>query len=271
MNDQHSSLTKRLVGSDSIIYGPVSSWRLGRSLGIDLLSTRGKTCSFDCTYCQLGRTVHPEVERREFISLERLTRELETVRGLAAHYVTFSGVGEPSLASNLGDAIKIVKETLKLPVAVLTNSSLMSREDVRRELALADIVVAKVDAPNNDIFQSINRPVMSQTLHQISKALQLFREEYSGKLAIQMMFVDANKDFAADMAEIAKRLSPDEVQINTPLRRCAVSPLETKDVSTIRQAFVGIRNVRTVYEASRPECAPLNRKETSRRRPEEEG
>ena len=78
----------------------------------------------------------------------------------------------------------------------------MSREDVRRELALADIVVAKVDAPNNDIFQSINRPVMSQTLHQISKALQLFREEYSGKLAIQMMFVDANKDFAADMAEI---------------------------------------------------------------------
>ena len=173
--DQHGSLTKRLSGSDSIIYGPVPSWRLGRSLGIDLLSTRGKTCSFDCTYCQLGRTVHPEVKRREFISLERLTRELETVRSLVADYATFSGVGEPCLASNLGDAIKIVKETIKLPVAVLTNSSLMPREDVRNELALADVVIVKVDAPNEDIYRKINRPGTNQTLHQIIKALQLFR------------------------------------------------------------------------------------------------
>jgi wyosine [tRNA(Phe)-imidazoG37] synthetase (radical SAM superfamily) len=270
LSDQHNSLTNRLSGSDSIIYGPVPSWRLGKSLGIDLLSTRGKTCSFDCTYCQLGRTIHPEIKRREFISLDRLARELETVGGLAADYATFSGVGEPSLASNLGDAIKIVKGTLKLPVAVLTNSSLMPREDVRHELALADVVVAKVDAPNEDIYRDINHPVTSQTLHQIIKALQLFREEYRGKLAIQMMFVEANKNFAVDMAEIARMLSPDEVQINTPLRFCAVPPVKPEDISAIRQAFHGFRNVQTVYEASRPEVAPLNRKETHRRRPTEE-
>ncbi len=214
--------------------------------------------------------MHPEVERREFISLDRLARESETVVGLAADYATFSGVGEPSLASNLGEAIKIVKEILKLPVAVLTNSSLLHREDVWHELALADVVVAKVDAPNEDIFRDINRPVTGQTLHQIIKVLQLFREEYRGKFAIQMMFVEANKDFAVDMAEIVRLLSPDEVQINTPLRFCAVPPLKPEDISTIRQAFTGFRNVQTVYEASRPEVAPLNRKETHRRRPTEE-
>ena len=85
----------------SIIYGPVPSWRLGRSLGIDLLSTRGKTCSFDCVYCQLGRTVHFVIERKEFVPISRLVSELESVRGVAADYATFSGVGEPTLARNL--------------------------------------------------------------------------------------------------------------------------------------------------------------------------
>ena len=78
----------------AIIYGPVPSWRLGRSLGIDLLSTRGKTCSFDCIYCQLGKTVHPLVERKEFVTIPRLVSELERVRGIPADYATFSGVGE---------------------------------------------------------------------------------------------------------------------------------------------------------------------------------
>jgi wyosine [tRNA(Phe)-imidazoG37] synthetase (radical SAM superfamily) len=253
--------------ASSIIYGPVPSWRLGRSLGIDLLSTSGKTCSFDCIYCQLGRTIHPEVERREFVSLDRLAQELKTVEGAAADYATFSGVGEPSLASNLGEAIELVKSVLKLPVAVLTNSSLMTRDDVRHELSLADVVVAKVDAPNEELFRKINRPVIRQTLAEILKALRVFRKEYRGKIALQMMFVEANEDYAAEMAKIAEQLSPDELQINTPLRPCGVSPLAPEEVTVIEREFGSFENVVTVYRALKPEVMPFDLVETLRRRP----
>jgi len=251
----------------SVIYGPVSSWRLGRSLGIDLLSTRGNTCSFDCTYCQLGKTVHPLSERKEFVTLAELARELETAKGVPADYATFSGVGEPTLASNLGRAIEAARATLGLPVAVLTNSSFMPREDVRRELALADVVVAKVDAPDEERFQAINRPFGGYTLDEILQGIRRFRSEYKGKLALQMMFVEANKDCAPEMARIAEELSPDEVQVNTPLRPCAVKPLPPAEIAAIRDHFGGIEKVITVYEVITPEVAPLSLDETLKRRP----
>lgn len=254
--------------ANAIIYGPVSSWRLGKSLGIDLLSTKGKTCSFDCIYCQLGGTVHPLTDRREFVSLDKLNEELTAVKGTAADYATFSGVGEPTLASNLGKAISLVKSVLELPVAVLTNSSLMTREDVRHDLASADVVVAKVDAPNEELFRQINRPILECTLDGIIQSVLLFRKEFQGKLALQLMFFKANKGYAPEMAKIAKRLSPDEVQINTPLRPCGVQPLTPADISTIRGEFSNLRGVTTIYEASRPEVTPLNQAETSLRRPE---
>lgn len=251
----------------SVIYGPVSSWRLGRSLGIDLLSTRGNTCSFDCTYCQLGKTVRPLSERKEFITLTALAKELETAKGVPADYATFSGVGEPTLASNLGKAIEIVKSTLGLPVAVLTNSSFMPREDVRRELALADVVVAKVDAPDEERFQAINRPFGGYTLGEILQGIRRFRSEYKGKLALQMMFVEANRDCAPEMARIARELSPDEVQVNTPLRPCAVKPLPPEEIANIRHKFSGLEGVVTVYEVVTPDVTPLSPDETLRRRP----
>ena len=252
----------------SIIYGPVPSWRLGRSLGIDLLSTKGKTCSFDCIYCQLGKTIHPLTTRKQFVSLDRLAAELERVKGIAADYATFSGVGEPTLASNLGEAIELAKSVLGLPVAVLTNSSLMTRQDVRHELSLADVVVAKLDAPHEELFRQINRPVMKCTLDEIIRAIGLLRQEYKGKLALQMMFVEANKGYAIEMAGIAEQLSADEVQLNTPLRPCAMQPLTAEDISAIKQAFSGHRVVMTIYEASKPEVVPIDSKETLRRRPQ---
>jgi len=252
----------------TLIYGPVSSWRLGRSLGVDLLSTRGKTCSFDCIYCQLGRTLHPLIERKEFVSLDTLSLELERVTSLPVDYVTFSGMGEPTLAANLGEAIRLVKSVLALPVAVLTNSSLITRDDVRAELSLADVVVAKVDAPNEETFRHINRPIIEYTLNEILKSLMIFRKGYRGKLALQMMFFDLNKDSAAEMARIAEQLSPDEVQINTPLRPCDVRPLKPSQISDIEVAFSGIKRVVSVYESSRPEVIPLSPEETALRRPE---
>lgn len=251
----------------AVIYGPVPSWRLGRSLGIDLLSTKGKTCSFDCIYCQLGRATNKLAERREFVSIKELEKSLDSVRGIDADYATFSGMGEPSLASNLGEAIELTKSVLKLPVAVLTNSSLMTRDDVRHELGLADVVVAKLDAPDEDLFDKINRPVTRQTLAKILKALRLFRKEYGGKLALQMMFMESNKGCAVNMAKIAGQLFPDEIQINTPLRPCGVSPLTPEEIAIIVQEFSNFENVVTVYSALKPEVMPFDLAETLRRRP----
>jgi len=251
----------------SIVYGPIPSWRLGRSLGVDLLSTEANTCSFDCTYCQLGRTANPLVERREFVSIEEVATALKEARGVTADYATFSGMGEPTLASNLGQAIELARSILRLPVAILTNSSLMPREDVRQELTQADVVVAKVDAPTEELFREINRPYVRYTLDDIVQAIKLFRLSYGGKLALQMMFVGANKDYAREMSVLAAELSPDEVQINTPLRPCPVEPLPPEEIATIRRQFAGLTGVVTVYEAKRPDVTPLHLKETLRRRP----
>jgi wyosine [tRNA(Phe)-imidazoG37] synthetase (radical SAM superfamily) len=251
----------------SIVYGPVPSWRLGRSLGVDLTPGDVKTCTFDCLYCQLGRTARPLAERGQFVSLETLAAELEAVRGVGADYVTFSGMGEPTLAANLGDAIRLARRTLGLPVAVLTNSSLMTREDVREDLAFADVVVAKLDAPNQQLFEKISRPVVDLSLRDIVDAISLFKAEYKGKLALEMMFVRANKGLAADMAALARRLAPDEVQVNTPLRPCAVTPLPPETLAAVREHFRGLPRVHMVYEGSRPEATPIDLKEMLRRRP----
>jgi wyosine [tRNA(Phe)-imidazoG37] synthetase (radical SAM superfamily) len=252
----------------SIVYGPVPSWRLGRSLGVDLLSAEGKTCSFDCIYCQLGRTVHPLTDRAEFVSLDALARELQAAGSVSADHVTFSGMGEPTLAANLGQAIQLAKSVLALPVAILTNSSLMTRADVRQDLGLADVVVAKLDAPNERLFRRINRPVVDCRLEEVFRGISLFRAGYEGRLALQMMFVEANKGFAAEMAAIARQLSPDEVQINTPLRPCPVTPLTEEEIAAIREEFRGLPVV-SVYEAARPAVTPLDVSETLRRRPSE--
>jgi wyosine [tRNA(Phe)-imidazoG37] synthetase (radical SAM superfamily) len=250
-----------------IIYGPVASWRLGRSLGIDLLNARRKVCDFDCVYCQLGKTRRFVVEPQEFISMEELSREIKSLRPIDADYATFSGMGEPTLASNLGEAIEMARSILDLPIAVLTNSSLMSREDVRQRLARADVVVAKLDAANEELFSLINRPASGLRFDLILDGMKCFRGIYRGKLALQVMFVQANEGYAQGIAELARSISPDEVQINTPLRPSKVKPLPPENIASIRAEFGNLRNVVTVYEATSHEVRPLDLTETMRRRP----
>ena len=252
----------------SIVYGPVPSWRLGRSLGVDGVSTRHKTCSFDCVYCQLGRTVYRLTQRQRFVEPEVLRRELAPIDPDVLDTVTFSGVAEPTLALNLAELVAVVRERFTQPVAILTNSSLMRRDDVRHDLALFDIVVAKVDAPDEALFQRVNRPVVSDTLEDVLWGIQRFRETFAGKLALQMMFVPANLDRAAEMAQIARRLRPDEVQLNTPLRPSPVQPLSPEALEEVETAFAGLP-VLNVYKATRPEVDTLDETETKRRRPAE--
>jgi len=251
----------------SIIYGPVPSWRLGKSLGIDLLNRRRKVCSFNCVYCQLGKTGQLIVEPKEFVSLEQLTSEAKLLGPMKADYATFSGMGEPTLASNLGEAIELARSILNLPIAVLTNSALMFREDVRQRLANADTVVAKLDVPNEELFAIVNRPASELHFSQIVEGIRLFRDEYRGKLALQVMFIEANKDYAPEIAALAGLMSPDEVQINTPLRPCAVRPLPAESIAEIQKAFTSFKSVVTVYEAPRPKLTPFDLAETLRRRP----
>ena len=145
---------------ESVVYGPVPSWRLGRSLGIDELSTKGKTCSFDCNYCQLGRTMHPLAEHRRFVTVDVLRQQLLGLGRVAVDTPTFSGVGEPTLASNLSELVAAAREAIPgVPVAVLTNASLMWRRDVQSDLRHFDIVVARVDAASGKLFRAINRPL----------------------------------------------------------------------------------------------------------------
>lgn len=253
--------------ANSIVYGPVSSWRLGKSLGIDLLNTRKKVCSFNCIYCQLGDTRRLMAEPEEFVSLEQLVEELHLAKQVETDYITFSGIGEPTLASNLGKAIKAVKSIFDAPVAVLTNASLMFREDVRRRLMKADVVIAKLDASNDELFTRINRPFAGLHFNMAVEGVKRFRNEYKGKIALQIMFIEANIGYTAEIAKLAKALSPDEIQINTPLRPCPVKPLSPKEIANARSQFEESSHVVTVYEAERPNVTPLNLEATLQRRP----
>jgi wyosine [tRNA(Phe)-imidazoG37] synthetase (radical SAM superfamily) len=251
----------------SVVYGPVPSWRLGRSLGIDLLPGRVKTCCFDCVYCQLGTTGQYRVERATFVSLDDLGRELSSIKAVVADVVTFSGTGEPTLAKNLGPAIELARRELGLPVVVLTNSALISREDVRQDLAKADIVVAKLDASDEKLFRAVNRPANGLSLADVVDGLRRFRSRWKGKLALQMMFVAGNKDAAGEMAVIARELAADEVQLNTPLRPCAVSPLPEEELTAVRDHFRDADGVITVHDHPPPDVKPLDVVQTLLRRP----
>ncbi len=237
-----------------IVYGPVSSWRLGRSLGVDLIcQEEGKVCSFDCVYCSLGKTTELTTKRRVFVPTELVAQELKKVMGkVEPDIVTFSGTGEPTLAQNLGEAIKVAREILGIPTAVLTNSSLITREDVRRDLAQADVIIGELDAPNEEIFKRINRPREGILLSDLIKGTKKFREEFKGKFSLEVMFVPENKLFSKEIAAIARAISPDEVQINTPLRPSHARPLNQEELKEVQRNFEGM-NFASVYEAKKPE------------------
>ena len=239
----------------STIYGPVPSWRLGRSLGIDI-TLPPKTCTFDCVYCQLGRTINKVSKPEEFVAkvttsdVERdLKKALRSININSLDYITFSGTGEPSLNLELGKMIKRVKEIAKeVPVAVLTNASLVNREDVRANLAEADLIVAKMDASQEALFKAINRPAEGLTLETIINGLKRLKSQKKGKLALQLMFLKTiqGSESNADpknidlMIELARKIGPDEVQINTPTRPPSekyVLPLSGRKIDEIAAKF----------------------------------
>jgi wyosine [tRNA(Phe)-imidazoG37] synthetase (radical SAM superfamily) len=218
------------TGRTSTVYGPVLSWRLGRSLGIDVLPPP-KTCTFDCVYCQLGRTVRKvsglvqaQVSKKEV--LEDLEKALALLDPSSIDYITFSGSGEPTLVPELGEMIEGVRCLVEKPIAVLTNSSLVNLVEVRRNLVTADLVVAKLDAPDQPALEATNRPAEGILHEDIVGGLMKLRNEVRGKLALQIMFFEskvggltnADEETIANLTRLTELIEPDEVQINTPTR-----------------------------------------------------
>ena len=250
-----------------VIYGPVPSWRLGRSLGVDPLGGAPKRCTFDCEYCQLGPTPSGSVLRDARVDPAVLGDELRATREVPADYVTFAGVGEPTLASNLGDLLRVAREVRDTPIAVLTNASLLFDPGVREALTAADFVIAKLDAGDDECFRRINRPRIPCWAQDILEGIRIFRREFGGRFALQMMFVGANLPQAEPLAALAGSLMPDEVQLNTPLRPSPIPPLPPAAMREVARVFSGLHVVQ-VYEAHRPTILPLDPLATRRRRPE---
>ncbi len=246
------------------IYGPVYSWRLGMSLGVDPLSDKSKICNMDCVYCQLGKTVYWSNERKNHVPVQNILKEFQALPPMKLDHITLSGRGEPTLAANLGELIREIRKIRSEKIAVITNSILMDDPMVRKDLALADFVLAKLDACDDETLKSVDCVMPEVSFEKIVSGIKKFRSEFKGKLALQIMFVDANKEFAAKIAKISKSLAADEVELNTPLRPCSVRPLTAAELLKIKDHFIG-QNVKTVYELESKNIVPLNERETIKR------
>ena len=207
-----------------IVFGPVPSRRLGRSLGINNIPPP-KRCSYSCIYCQLGRTKILTTERRRFYDTRVLKRALSErlteINEDDIDYITFVPDGEPTLDESLGEHVKVIRELLDKPIAILTNSSLISIEGVRRDLMKFDLVSIKLDAVSEEVWRKINRPHPSLNLSDILDGMRIFRREFPGKLISETMLIDGVNSERSEIKQIADELSkidPDKVYLAIPTR-----------------------------------------------------
>ncbi len=230
----------------SSVYGPVQSWRVGQSLGVDLL-LQTSTCSFNCIYCQLGDIQLKTAKRKIYVPTEQVVWDLKNSAWQEADIITLSGSGEPTLALNLGEVIHFLKEYTHKPVMVLTNATLLLDPAVIQDLQEADQVACKLDAATEAGLQQMNRPVSGVSLSGIVAGIKNLKAHYNGKLSLQCMFMPTNRAEVEAMAELINTIQPDEVQLNTPKRPY---PLEWHVESRGNHGQVDYpsRNLRTVDE-----------------------
>ena len=201
------------------LFGPVPSRRLGISLGIDLVPH--KICSLNCVYCECGRTTKLTTERKEYVPVDEVMKELThyLANNPVPDYITFSGSGEPTLNSGLGKTLDFIKEKYPtIPVAVLTNGTLLRFKQVRNEIMKADLVLPSLDAATEAVFKKINRPPKSLTIKNCIDGLVSFRKEYSGKINLEVFILPGYNDHQVELDELKKvilKIKPDLVQLNT--------------------------------------------------------
>lgn len=225
------------------VFGPVPSRRLGRSLGVDLAPR--KVCSFDCVYCQVGRTTHKTIEREAFVAVDHILAEIqEKLKSVPRpDYITLSGSGEPTLHSAIGEIIDGIKKLTDVPVAVMTNGSLFYDAEVRRACRGADLILPTLDAADEPSFQAVHRPEASLTLARLVEGLEALRREYRGQIWLEVFLV-AGLNTASDqvrrLRKLIDRINPDRVQLNTAVRPTAdagVRPLSEAALIEIAAAL----------------------------------
>jgi len=201
------------------LFGPVPSRRLGISLGIDLVPH--KTCTFDCLYCECGKTTDLTITRKEYTPHEEVCTELKHYleRNPEPDYITFSGSGEPTLHNSLGTIIAFIKTHYpEIKVAVITNASLLSLAGVRMELRAADLIMPSLDAVSNTLFRKINRPCAALHIDDICEGLVQLRQEFSGYIWLEIFIVPHLNDTQSELhllKQEIERIQPDCIQLNS--------------------------------------------------------
>jgi len=221
------------------LFGPVPSRRLGRSLGVDIVPF--KVCTLDCIYCQLGKTTPKTIERKEYVPIKSVLAELKDglAEGIQADFITISGSGEPTLNSQLGKLIDGIKKITSIPVAILTNGTLLYMQDVRTDCAKADVVLPSLDAGDEESFQKVNRPHKDISIKKLVDGLCTFRKEFSGQIWLEVFLVEGYNTGPEQIAKIKaaiERIQPDKVQLNTAVRPTAepgVKRLEAEKLQAV--------------------------------------
>lgn len=215
------------------LFGPVLSRRLGISLGVDLVPH--KQCTMNCVYCEIGRTSDLQVNRGEYVSKDEIFKELNHYLKPAPKldYITFSGAGEPTLNSGIGDIIAFIKNGYpQYRLALITNSSLLTEKQVREEIKDIDLIMPSLDAVSNEAFQKINRPCKSLNPQNTVKGLVLFRQESSADMWLEIFIVPGINDNQAELFLLKNAVSiikPDRIQLNTLDRPGTESWVEKAD------------------------------------------
>jgi wyosine [tRNA(Phe)-imidazoG37] synthetase (radical SAM superfamily) len=227
------------------LYGPVPSRRLGRSVGIDLVPH--KICTYDCIYCQIGKTTKKTLLRKEYVPEEEVIGEVKAFLqegGPSIDYLSLSGSGEPTLHSKIRSIIKGIKEITTIPVAVITNGSLLYEREVREDLLQADVVLPSLDGVSREVFKKINRPHKEISVERVIEGIVGFREIYKGRIWLEILFCKGVNDTPEElqkMKEAVSRIQPDLVHLNTVVRPPSedwVKPLSQEEMEEIR-AFLG--------------------------------
>lgn len=225
------------------LFGPVPSRRFGRSLGVDL--TPYKTCSLDCVFCQLGRTTHKTVERREYVNMEEVLRELEEWLETdgEADYITLSGSGEPTLHERFGDVLALIREKSEIPSLLLTNGTLLNLPEVREAAAFASVVKVSLSAWDQASFGWVNRPHAELRFEELISGQKAFRREYTGQLWMEVFLVSGMNAMPVDVSRIAalaEEIGPDRVQLNTAIRPAAedfATPVSEERIAELTHLF----------------------------------
>ena len=237
------------------LFGPVPSRRLGMSLGVDLVPH--KVCSLNCIYCECGRTTNLTIERKEYVSYDDVTKELDHYfnNNPAPDYITFSGSGEPTLNSRIGDVLQFIKQKKPdVPVAVLTNGTLFYQKKVRTELLNADLVLPSLDAATDLIFRKINRPFHKLNIQEYIQGLQDFRNEYKGRIWLEVLIIPGYNDSKTELKllkEAFEKIRPDSIQLNTLDRPGAVSDIRAATKIELQQIadYWNLDNVEIIVSA----------------------